>query len=65
MPYQVTVYSYADDGTRSPAAGATVTGAALPTDAAGHTMVTSPRPGPTLLRATRAQDIPSNRSRSA
>ena len=41
MPFQVTVYSYADDGTRTPAAGASVTGAALPTGAAGHTMVTA------------------------
>jgi hypothetical protein len=60
VPYQVTVYSYADDGTRSAAAGATVTGAALPTGAAGHTMVTSLAAGTDALRATRAKDIPSN-----
>jgi hypothetical protein len=60
VPYQVTVYSYADDGTRSAAAGAKVTGAALPTGAAGHTMVTSPAAGTDALRATRAKDIPSN-----
>jgi hypothetical protein len=59
VPFQVTVYSYADDGTRTPAAGASVTDAAQPTDAAGHTMVSSPA-GNELLRATRAQAIPSN-----
>jgi hypothetical protein len=61
VPYRVTVYSYADDGTRSPAAGAAVTGAAAPTGAAGHTMVTSTETGTDTLRATREQDIPSNR----
>ncbi len=61
VPYQVTVYSYADDGTRSAAAGATVTGAAAPTGAGGHTMVTSTEAGIDRLRATRGQDIPSNR----
>ncbi len=59
VPYQVTVYSYADDATRTPAAGASVTHASQPTDAAGHTMVRSPV-GTDLLRATRAQSIPSN-----
>jgi Ca2+-binding RTX toxin-like protein len=61
VPYQVTVYSYADDGTRTPAAGARVTGAAAPTGAAGHTMVTSTQEGTDTLRATRGQNIPSNR----
>ncbi len=61
VPYQVTVYSYADDGTRSAAAGATVTGAAVPTGSSGHTMVTSPAAGADTLRASRGQDIPSNR----
>lgn len=60
VPYQVTVYAYADDGTRSAATGAAVTGAALPTGSAGHTMVTSPAAGTQTLQATRAQDIPSN-----
>jgi hypothetical protein len=60
VPYQVTVYSYADDGTRSPAAGATVAGAGQPTGPAGHTMVTSAA-GTHTLRATRGQNIPSNR----
>ena len=59
MPFQVTVYSYADNGTRHPAAGASVTGAAAPTDAAGHTMVSS-QAGTRALRATHGQDIPSN-----
>jgi hypothetical protein len=61
VPYQVTVYSYADDGTRNPAAGAMVTGAAQPTGSAGHTMVTSPAAGTDTLRATRGRNIPSNR----
>jgi hypothetical protein len=60
VPYQVTVYSYADDGTRSAAAGATVTGAALPTGSGGHTMVTSTAGGNEMLQATRGQSIPSN-----
>jgi hypothetical protein len=59
VPFQVTVHSYADDGTRTPAAGASVTDAAQPTDAAGHTMVSSPA-GNALLRARRAQAISSN-----
>ncbi|MEK6326184.1 MAG: hypothetical protein AABM66_01505 [Actinomycetota bacterium] len=63
VPYQVTVYSYADDGTRSAAAGAAVTGAAQPTGPGGHTMVTSTQTGTDWLRATRGQDIPSNRVR--
>ncbi len=61
VPYQVTVYSYADDGTRSAAAGAEVTGAAAPTGAGGHTIVTSSEAGTDRLHATRGQDIPSNR----
>jgi hypothetical protein len=61
VPYQVTVYSYADDGTRSAAAGAAVTGAAAPTGAGGHAMVTSSEAGTDRLHATRGQDIPSNR----
>jgi hypothetical protein len=61
VPYQVTVYAYADDGTRRAAAGATVTGAGRPTGSAGHTMVTSPAAGTDALRATRGRNIPSNR----
>jgi hypothetical protein len=59
VPYRVTVYSYADDGTRTAASGATVNGAAQPTGSAGHTMVTS-KAGTHTLQATRGQDIPSN-----
>ena len=59
VPFQVTVYSYADNGTRHPAAGASVTHAAAPTDANGHAMVSSPA-GTDSLRATRGQNIPSN-----
>jgi hypothetical protein len=61
VPYQVIVYSYADDGTRSPAAGARVTGAAAPTGAGGRTMVTSTQEGTDTLQATHGRDIPSNR----
>jgi hypothetical protein len=61
VPYQVTVYSYADDGTRSAAAGAKVTGATQPTGSAGHTTVTNTAAGTKALQATRGQDIPSNR----
>jgi hypothetical protein len=60
VPYQVTVYSYADDGTRTAAGGATVSGAAQPTGSGGHTMVTSEGSGTDILQATRGQDIPSN-----
>jgi hypothetical protein len=61
LPYQVTVYSFADDGTRTAAAGATVTGATAPTGPTGHTTITSTAAGTDTLRATRGQDIPSNR----
>ena len=59
MPFQVTVYSYADDGTRRPAAGAAVTGASGPTNGAGHAMVTA-APGTDALRASDPPTIPSN-----
>jgi Ca2+-binding RTX toxin-like protein len=59
VPFQVTVRSYADDGTAAPAVGATVTGGAGPTDAAGHTMVSLPKSA--SLMATHIADIPSNR----
>jgi hypothetical protein len=59
VPFQVTVYSYSDNGTRHPASGATVTGAGSPTDARGHTTVSS-SVGTHSLRATRGQNIPSN-----
>jgi hypothetical protein len=58
VPFQVTVYSYDDKGKRKPAVGATVTGASIPTDAAGHTMVTLTEA--TELVARHGKDIPSN-----
>lgn len=57
-PVTVTVLSYGDDGTKSPAAGAVVGGAA-PTDASGKTDVELGG-GVTKLRATREGSIPSN-----
>lgn len=57
----VRVFEYADDGTRSPAAGAKIKGAgkADPTDAKGKTVVTvSDRSG--SFRAVRSGAIPSN-----
>lgn len=57
-PFQVSVFSYDDKGKKRPAAGATVTGAPEPTDAAGHAMVTLSE-GATL-NARRGKDIPSN-----
>ncbi len=57
-PFQVSVFSYNDKGKKKPAAGATVTGASGPTDAAGHATVTLSE-GATLT-ATRGKDIPSN-----
>jgi hypothetical protein len=60
VPYEVTAFSYGDDGTRTAAVGASVDGADQPTDAAGHTMVTSASAGSDVLRATHGPDIPSN-----
>jgi Ca2+-binding RTX toxin-like protein len=40
LPFEAQVFEYADDGTRSPAAGVTVSGAAEPTGADGTTQVT-------------------------
>jgi hypothetical protein len=57
-PFQVSVFSYDDKGKRRPAAGATVTGASVPTDAAGHATVTLTEA--TTLIARRGKDIPSN-----
>jgi hypothetical protein len=55
--FQVTVVSYDEKGKRKPVAGATVTGASDPTDAAGKATVTLTAPG--LLRATHGKEIPS------
>ena len=59
-PFQVTVFSYADDGTKSPAAGAVVSGAFEPTGADGTTTITPPAEGTFPLQARRGSDIPSN-----
>jgi hypothetical protein len=58
VPFQVTVFSYDDKGKKKPAAGATVTGAPIPTDAAGHTTVVLTEA--TELVARHGADIPSN-----
>jgi hypothetical protein len=58
VPFEVTVLSYDDKGKKKPAVGATVTGALVPTDASGHTMVTLAAQG--TLVATLGKDIPSN-----
>jgi hypothetical protein len=57
-PFQVSVFSYDDKGKKRPAAGVVVTGASVPTDAAGHTTVTLTEG--TTLTARRGKDIPSN-----
>lgn len=64
---EVRVWEYAPDGTRTPAVGASVSGAEAPTGADGRTTVTplaigGPEPDPTSrqLQATRAGAIPSN-----
>lgn len=59
VPFAVRVTSYADGGDASPAAGATVTGAAAPTDAQGRTTVTLDARAADL-RATRPGSIPSD-----
>lgn len=56
---EVTVHEYAPNGDKSPAAGAAVNGAALPTNAAGKTTVAIPN-GTTNLRAARTGAIPSS-----
>ena len=55
----VRVVSYADDGTRSAAAGVTVSGADAPTDEAGRTTVQADQPLLDLT-AKRSGSIPSN-----
>jgi hypothetical protein len=59
-PFEVTVFSYADDGTKAPAAGALVAGAFEPTDANGNTTINPSAEGTFQLQATRGIDIPSN-----
>jgi uncharacterized protein DUF4430 len=57
-PFTVSVFSYDDRGKKTPAAGATVTGATVPTGVDGTTQVTLSAPG--VLTATEGKDIPSN-----
>jgi len=59
-PFAVSVVSYTDDGTKSPAAGALVAGAFEPTDANGMTTITPAAEGTFSIQATRGVDIPSN-----
>lgn len=59
QPFPVRVISWSDGGDRSPAVGATVTGAEAPTDARGRTTVSVSRPT-ARLRAARAGAITSN-----
>jgi len=65
VPFRVRVNQYLDDGTRTPAAGATVSGGAAPvtTGPDGTAMVTVAGPGDAKLEATRQADgaIPSDR----
>jgi len=59
-PFQVRVFSYADDGKRKPAAGVKVKGAEGPTGADGRATVVLDRPA--RLIARHGKDIPSNRA---
>lgn len=58
--FEVQVFSYTEEGDRSPAAGALVAGAFEPTDANGFTTITPTSEGALTLQATRGVDIPSN-----
>jgi hypothetical protein len=59
-PFQASVFAYEDDGSRTAAAGATVTGADEPTGADGVATITPASEGTFPLQATRGSDIPSN-----
>jgi hypothetical protein len=59
MAFTVRVWAYDEKGRRKPQAGAKVTGAAAPTDAAGRTTVTLGKPAKLIARAT--GEIPSAR----
>lgn len=70
-PFTVRVWEYADDGSRTPAAGVTVTGASAPTGADGRTTVEADvtnsdgnGAAEMALRATRAGSIPSDQART-
>ena len=53
----VTVKKYGANGEAVPVAGATVTGAATPTDASGHTTLTFSSPGTYTLHATAPESV--------
>jgi hypothetical protein len=57
QPFAVQVFQYSDKGFTKPAAGANVTGASAPSDAAGTAIVTLAASG--TVQATRAGAIPS------
>jgi hypothetical protein len=57
-PFTVSVFSYDEKGKKTPAVGASVTGAGAPTGTDGTTTVTLS--APTALIATDGKDIPSN-----
>jgi len=59
--FPVQVLAYADDGSVTPAAGATISGGTSPviTDGSGNAAVTLSGEGPHQLQATRGSDIPS------
>lgn len=56
VPFTARVFSYDEKGRRKPVAGAIVTGAGAPTDAAGRTTVALTAPA--LLSATHGREIP-------
>jgi hypothetical protein len=56
--FTVSVFSYDEKGKKKPVAGATVTGAAAPTDAEGHATVVLTEPEKLVARD--GKDIPSN-----
>jgi hypothetical protein len=61
VSFTVTAFAYADDGTRTPAAGAAILGKV--TDANGRATLTRSSAGKVTLQATRGTDIASNKVR--
>jgi len=59
VPFGIRVFAYDEKGKKTPAAGATVSGASGPTDSQGRAMVTLS--GPARLIARHGKDTPSNR----
>jgi hypothetical protein len=57
VPFTVTVFAYDEKGKKTPASGATVSGASGPTDAAGHASVTLAAPAELVARL--GKDTPS------